>query len=156
MVDSAVPESSMTPEQRVDAVIASSRFGEIGLGSLGVGEYLDSGGGGGGGQFVFASLADLDAVLTRWTELRDRIQQRGQKTEFALRLCNPPAEDMMSWYQADAASKTLGEKVQHDKAMLAYADAYVQKLTDARNGMAATEQANADQLRNLGGDLDYA
>ena len=155
MAAEITPESAMTPEERVDAAIASARFGQAGLGSLGTGEHFDSGGGGAGGQFVFADLATLDTVIGRWTALRDRIDKRGRKIQGAKDLCNPPADDTMSHSQADAARNTMQKKLDHNAAMLAYADAYIGKLIDSRKAMQATEQANTDLLHKAGKDLGH-
>ena len=152
----ATAESATNPERRVDAAIAAARFGEVGLGSLGSGEHFDSGGGGAGGQFVFADLAALNAAITRWAALHERIKLRGQTIQKASDLCNPPADDLMSRYQADAAKDTLIKKLEHNDAMLAYAEGYVQKLTVSRNIMVTTEHANIGRLRSAGGDPGHA
>lgn len=152
MVDGEVaglPEAEMTPEQRVDAGIADARFGQAGLGSLRVGERMGTGGGG-GGQFVFADLAELDSVTAQWKAERDRVFNDGQTLRNAIDRCNPPAPDMMSIYQADALKKSLNVALEHNQAMFAYANGYVQKLEALRKAMSGTEQDNADRLRTNG------
>lgn len=139
----------MTPEQRVATGIADARFGQAGLGSLGVGERLGTGGGG-VGQFVFADLAELKSVTDQWKVERDRIQQDNDEIRGAIGLCGPPAEDVMSVYQADALKKSLTEAWKHNQTMLDYADQYVQKLEASRKAMVGTEQDNAAKLRTTG------
>ena len=106
MADRPTPDSQPTPEQRIDAAITSARYGQAGLGSLNTGQYFDSGGGGAGGQFVFADLATLNAIIDRWTAVHNRIQERNRKIGDAIKLCKPPAHDMMSVSQADATPGT--------------------------------------------------
>jgi hypothetical protein len=156
MADGVTVESELSPEQRVDAATKSAGCGQIGLGSLGVGEWFDGGGGGAGGQFVFADLAALDTAIARWTALKDRIGGRGRKIARARDRCNPPAEDVMSRRQADAAREAMNKKLLHNDAMRAYADAYLHKLADSRATMAAAEQSNTHRLRNTGGNLGHA
>lgn len=151
-----MPEAELTPEERVDAAIASARFGEVGVGSLGVGERMGTGGGGGaGGQFVFADLADLNRAIGEWEAYRDRTKARVRKCQGAVELMTPMAGDMMSHFQAAGAETSLEKKRDHELALLGYADAFVQKLTASRSAMAATEQENADRLRTPGQDLGY-
>lgn len=148
--------TSLTPEERVDQAISEARYGQAGIAALGIGQYLDSGGGGATGQFVFANLDELNAVLHEWEDLAKEIGDHQKVTVQIQRLCNPPAEDMMSHYQAEAGKKTADAKLDQDTALLAYAQAYVDKLAGCRNAMAATEQGNADRLRGAGEDLGHA
>ena len=145
------PEADMTPERRVDAGIADARFGQAGLGSLGLGSRMGTGGGG-GGQFVFADLAELDSVTAQWRAERERVQQDGQKLTEALALCNPPADDMMSHFQASSLKNSLSAALEHNKAMFDYADGYVQKLEASRASMATTEHDNTAKLRTTSED----
>lgn len=151
MVDGEAPEPEMTPEQRVDAGITDLRFGQAGLGSLGIGERMGTGGAA-GGQFMFADLAELDSVLIQWKAERDRILNDTRVVKEAIALCNPPAKDVMSVYQAGALKRSLTAARDHHQAMLDYADAYVQKLEASKNAMADTEQENADRMRMNGED----
>jgi hypothetical protein len=140
-----------TPEQRVDAGIEDARFGEAGLGSLGIGDRIGTGGGGGGGgQFVFADLAELDSITAQWKAERDRIRKDGRSLLTAIQLCNPPAEDMMSHYQVNRLRESLTEAWKHHQAMLDYADGYVHKLDASRASMAGTELDNTAKLRTIG------
>jgi hypothetical protein len=142
-------DGDLTPEQRVDAGIEDARFGEAGLGSLGIGDRMGTGGGG-GGQFVFADLAELDSITTQWKAERDRIRNDGQTLSEAIQLCNPPAPDTMSHYQATRLRKSLTEAWNHNQAMFNYATGYVQKLEASRSSMADTEQNNSARLRTTG------
>ena len=145
------PEAELTPEQRVDAAIADARFGRAGLGSLGIGERMGTGGGG-VGQFVFADLAELKSVTDHWKADRDRFQQADELFQRAIKLCNPPAGDIMSRFQANAMKKSLTEARNHNQALYNYANDYVLKLEVAWAAMAGTEQDNAGRLRTAGED----
>jgi hypothetical protein len=143
-------DGDLTPEQRVDAGIEDARFGQAGLGSLGIGDRMGTGGGG-GGQFVFADLAELDSITTQWVAERERIRQDHETVLEAIRRCNPPAGDMMSHYQANRLQESLAVARDHNQAMLDYADGYVQKLEASRTAMASSEHNNAARLRTTGG-----
>jgi hypothetical protein len=143
-------DGDLTPEQRVDAGIEDARFGQAGLGSLGIGDRMGTGGGG-GGQFVFADLAELDSITTQWVAERERIRQDHETVLEAIRRCNPPAGDMMSHYQANRLQESLAAARDHNQAMLDYADGYVQKLEASRTAMASSEHNNAARLRATGG-----
>jgi hypothetical protein len=138
-------DGDLTPEQRVHAGIENARFGEIGLGSLGIGDRMGT-----GGQFVFADLAELDSLTAQWTAERDRIRHDGELLTKAIQLCTPPAEDMMSHYQAKRLKDSLTEAWSHNQAMLNYADGYVQKLEEPRDSMARTERDNVARLHTTG------
>jgi hypothetical protein len=143
---SQASEGKLTPAQRVDAGIADARFGQVGLGSLGIGERMGTGGGG-GGQFVFADLAELKSVTDQWKAERDRIVSDGKNINRAIELCTPPAGDLMSKYQANALKESLTQAFNHNQAMFQYADGYVRKLEVSQESMAATEQDNVTRLR---------
>ncbi len=142
-------DGDLTPEQRVDAGIEDARFGQAGLGSLGIGDRMGTGGGG-GGQFVFADLAELDSITAQWTAERDRMRIDGQTIRDAIQMCNAPAEDMMSHFQANRLKDSLTEAWNHNQAMFNYADGYVNKLEATRQSMAKTEQDNIARLRTTG------
>ena len=101
---------------------------------------------------MFADLAELDSVTAQWKAERDRIQQDHDNVLGAIRLCNPPAEDMMSHYQASRLRDSLTAARDHNQAMLNYADRYMQKLEASRVSMAWTEQDNTARLRTTGED----
>jgi hypothetical protein len=121
-------------------------------GALGQAGYVitGSGGGGGGGQYVFASLGELDGIITAWEALRDRIAARDTKFKRAISLISPPAEDVMSRMQAHETVRSLQKAQTHNLAMYTYADGYVTKLKAARSQYAATDVDSAARLRHSG------
>lgn len=121
-------------------------------GALGQAGYAitGSGGGGEGGQYVFASLAELDGVIAQWEALRDRIRGRGALLSRAISLIEPPADDLMSTFQAGNAARSLERAQEHRQAMEDYAAGYVEKLHAARARYAAAESDNAARLRDAG------
>jgi hypothetical protein len=128
--------------------------GDTESGALGQAGYAitGSGGGGAGGQYVFASLEDLDEIIADWEALRDRIQVRGRKLRQAIGLIESPAEDIMSRLQANTAVRSLEKAEEHRLAMENYAAGYVEKLRAARAQYAETDADNAAHLRNAGED----
>ena len=109
-----------------------------------------SGGGGAGGQYVFASLKELDDLIANWEALRDRIWGRDVKFRRAISLIAPPAEDMMSRLQAQGVVGSLTKAKAHNLAMFTYADGYVTKLKAARAQYAKTDADNAALLHHSG------
>lgn len=121
-------------------------------GALGQAGYAiaGSGGGGAGGQYVFASLAELDGIIAEWEALRDRIRGRGAMLSRAITMVEPPADDLMSKLQANTAAHSLERAQEHRQAMEDYATSYVEKLQAARARYAAMESNSAAQLRQAG------
>lgn len=109
-----------------------------------------SGGGGAGGQYVFASLEELDDIIADWEALHDRIRNRAAKLARAIGMIEPPADDVMSRLQANTAVRSLEMAEQHRQAMENYARNYVEKLRAARAQYAATDADNAAHLRTVG------
>ena len=108
-----------------------------------------SGGGGADGDYVFADLAELGALITEWTAIRDAIQVDGEKLVQARQAIYSPADDDMSKGQAQALIESLDKAQAHNDAMFAYADAYVEKLTAARERYATDEEANVARMRSV-------
>lgn len=121
-------------------------------GALGQAGYAitGSGGGGAGGRYVFANLGELDAIITAWEALRDRIFTRDGKFKRAISLITPPADDDMSKLQAHATVASLRKAQAHNLAMFTYVDGYVTKLKAARSQYEATDMASAARLRHSG------
>lgn len=120
-------------------------------GALGNAGYVITGSGGGGadGDYVFADLAELDAIITEWTAIRDTIQLDGTELAQARQMISPPAADLMSTGQATALVDSLDKAQTHNDAMFAYADAYVEKLTAARERYAAGEESTVARMRGI-------
>jgi hypothetical protein len=109
-----------------------------------------SGGGGAGGQYVFASLDELDGIIAEWEALRSRIKDRSAKLRRAIGLIEPPAEDMMSRLQAGAAIQSLWKAEEHRLAMEKYASTMLEKLRAAKAEYVATDADNAAQVHRAG------
>ena len=144
------PEPPPPPGQQIDQEISVGKVFE-GLGRLfGAGGWETTAGGGGqGGQFMFASLADLDAVITQWETQLDAIIKDGAKISQAAGLVAPPAGDGMSQGQADATKQSLTKLKEHNDAMRDYATEYIKKLKASRASMANTEHGNVSQMRSV-------
>ena len=128
--------------------------GGSGSGVWGQAGYAVTGGGGGGagGQYVFASLDDLDGIIAEWEALHTRIKDRREKLNRAIGLIEPPAQDIMSKLQANTALRSLEKAEEHRQAMEDYARNYVEKLRAARAQYAATDTDSAAVLRRAGGE----
>jgi hypothetical protein len=116
--------------------------------------YGSAGGGGAGGNFVFTDLAHLDAIIARWTSVRDRIEPHSQKLYEAARVVYPPAEDSASVGQAEALVRSVTAAQEHNDSVLLYVKGYVERLVAARADYVATEEANTDQYRAMDEDGD--
>lgn len=138
------------PDKQIDQEISLGKVFE-GLGKLfGAGGWETTAGGGGqGGQFMFASLADLDAVITQWETQLDAIQKDGLAISQAALNIGPPAEDGMSRGQANATKGSLLKLKEHNDAMRDYAVEYIKKLKASRASMANTEHGNESQMRSV-------
>ncbi|MQA10899.1 MAG: hypothetical protein GEU98_20550 [Pseudonocardiaceae bacterium] len=107
-----------------------------------------SGGGGANGQYVFASFEELQNVINRFKDERDKIREDGEEIRQATQLVEPPAEDMMSRFMGTAAKDSLEQMRNHNKAMLEYAENYIEKLERSLQSMQQNEDANAGDMRN--------
>jgi hypothetical protein len=108
-----------------------------------------AGGGGTGGQYMFASLADLDAVIAQWKEQRQAIYDDGQKIQQAAGAIVAPAEDGMSGGMSDTSLASLDALYKHNREMFKYADDYVRKLEASRASMANTDQSGKSTMDNV-------
>ncbi len=106
------------------------------------------GGGGTNGKWVFTSLDQLDTLIKKWTGVRDAIQDRRQKINAAQREIYPPANDIMSRLQANALDRSLEAMAAHADSMYNYADAYVNKLQNARTAYTSIEGSNTGRMKN--------
>ncbi|MFC4854603.1 hypothetical protein [Actinophytocola glycyrrhizae] len=119
--------------------------------ALGNAGYVVTGSGGGGanGDYVFADLAELGALITEWAAIRDTIETDGLNLLLARQQIFSPADDDMSKGQAEALVESLVKARTHNKAMFDYANAYVEKLTAAREQYAADEELNVARMRGV-------
>ncbi len=140
-----------TPEEQVEQEIASTEVLNWwrSLFGLGGGQPHESGGGGTGGQFMFASLEELDAVIAKWEEERDGILADRREIFEAYDCIAEPAADAMSQYQAQASRDSIANMFQHNDAMLRYAENYIEKLKASREQMAVMEDGARDRLRSI-------
>jgi hypothetical protein len=120
------------------------------MGSLfGEGWEESYGGGGTGGKYMFASIDELNAVITQWEGVQQALAKDADTIEAAARFVEEPAGDEMSVGQANATRDSLVELKKHNEDMKKYAEEYIQKLKDSRDSMANTDQAKASQLGNI-------
>ncbi|MPZ81805.1 MAG: hypothetical protein GEV28_15960 [Actinophytocola sp.] len=112
---------------------------------------IGSGGGGAGGNYVFADLDELDAIIDEWTAIRDGVQADGRKLLQAQQLIVAPAKDLMSQLQPAAMNESLTKAIGHNAAMADYADGYVQKLQAARAQYGADDEQAAARMRSVDG-----
>jgi hypothetical protein len=139
------------PDKQIDQQISLGRVMDQ-LGSLfGGGWETTAGGGGTGGQFMFADIGELDAVIKQWETEYEAIVKDGQTIFQAAGLIEPPAQDGMSVGQADATRQSLIKLREHNEAMKGYAEGYIKKLKASRASMANTDQGNAAQLNTVDG-----
>ena len=106
---------------------------------------------GAGGSYMFADLAELDEIIARWINVRDGVQTDGDKLFQAQQLIVPPAQDFMSRLQPLAMNNSLDKALEHNAAMAAYADGYVQKLQAARAQYAAEDEESVERMRRVDG-----
>ena len=141
-----------TPEEQVEQEIASTEVLNWWRSLFGLGgepQPHESGGGGTGGQFMFASLEELDAVITRWETERDGILEDRRAISAAYERIEAPAADDMSNEATAASRDSLANMFQHNNAMLRYAENYIEKLLASREQMAVMDEGARDRLRSI-------
>ncbi len=140
-----------SPADQVNAEIASAEVTEWWKSLFGLGEAAphQAGGGGTGGQFMFASLDELNAVITKWEEERDGILADRDAIADAYHSVAEPAADSMSRQQAQASRDSLATMWQHSDAMLRYAENYIAKLYASRDQIAVMEDGARDRMRSI-------
>jgi hypothetical protein len=126
----------------MDGDSVSGALGQVGYAITG------SGGGGVGGQYVFASLEDLDGIIADLETLRDDIRNDGDKLVQAQWLIEPPGEDIMSRMEANTTVHSLDNAIEHNTAMFNYAEAEIAKMRAARDAYAQTDDDGAARLRD--------
>ncbi len=137
------------PDTQIQQEISTGRVMEW-LGGLFGNEWESPAGGGGtGGQFMFASIADLNTVIAQWQAEHDAIKADGLKIQEAAGYIAPPAGDGMSVAQADATRQSLITLREHNEAMRVYAEQYISKLIASRDSLVNTEQNNEAQVRSV-------
>jgi hypothetical protein len=112
-------------------------------------EQYQAGGGGQGGQFMFASIEELNGVITKWETERDGIKADRDAIAEAYYSIGAPAGDSMSKGLATASQDSIANMWQHSNAMLNYADNYIAKLKASRQQMSVEEEGAHDRFRNI-------
>lgn len=105
-----------------------------------------SGGGGSNGQYVFASLEELDDIKGQWAALHDAIKKDGRALKQAISSDLAPADDEMSRRQANALVESISKAIIHNEAMSKYAESYIRKLDAALKRYVADEEAAVARL----------
>jgi hypothetical protein len=138
-----------TPADQVNAEIV--REGVLGWwrSLFGQGDPYQAGGGGQGGQFMFASIEELDDVIKKWETERDGISEDRNAIAEAYYTVREPASDLMSRAQAAASRDSLANMWQHSDAMLTYANNYIAKLKASRDQMQVMEDGARDNMRSI-------
>jgi hypothetical protein len=108
-----------------------------------------AGGGGTGGQYMFTSLAELDAVIAQWKEQKEAIFEDGRKIRQAAGAIVAPAGDGMSGGMKDSSLASLNALYKHNQEMFKYADEYIKKLEASRASMANTDQSGKSTMDNV-------
>ena len=155
--DNTEEQDPGTPAEQVDQEIASTEVLNWWRSLFGFGgepQPHESGGGGTGGQFMFASIEELDGVITQWENEREGILADLKQIYEAYDVIKEPAGDAMSKYQADASRDSIANMYHHNNAMLNYADNYIAKLKASREQMAVMEEGNRERLRSVRDDIE--
>ncbi len=149
--DGTEPQDPGTPADQVNAEITSAEVAAWWKSLFGFGEPQphEAGGGGTGGQFMFASVDELNRVITRWEEERDGILADRDAIAEAYYSIAEPASDPMSQDLAGASRDSLANMWQHSVAMLKYAENYIEKLYASRDQIAVMEDGARDRMRGV-------
>lgn len=139
-----------TPAQQVNAEIVTQNVLGWWRGLFGGDPtQYQAGGGGKGGQFMFASVDELNGVIKQWETERDGIQADRDKISEAYYMIEDPAGDVMSRGQAAASKNSLANMWQHSDAMLKYAENYITKLYESRDQMQVMEDGAHRNFKNI-------
>ena len=141
-------EDPGTPTEQVNNEINAAEVSSWWRSLFGMDPY-QAGGGGTGGQFMFASLDELDTVLQKWTDERDGILADRDAIADAYHAVKEPAGDMMSLSQANASRDSLANMWHHSDSMLKYAENYIAKLNASRKQIAVTEDGAHARMRSI-------
>ncbi len=145
------PQDPGTPADQVNAEIASAEVSDWwrSLFGLGGGDPHEAGGGGTGGQFMFASVEQLNGVISKWEKERDGIMADRDAIADAYYMIAEPASDTMSVGQANASRNSLANMWQHSDQMLRYAEDYIAKLYASHKQMTSTEDGVRDSMNSI-------
>jgi hypothetical protein len=142
-------EDPGTPAEQVQGEITREGVLSWWRSLFGVDTPYEAGGGGAGGQFMFASLEELDGVIARWEEERDGIKADKDAIAEAYYMIGEPAPDVLSREQAGASRDSLANMWHHSDAMLRYAENYLMKLYASRQQISVMEEGNEARMRGV-------
>jgi hypothetical protein len=144
------PQPPLPPDQQIKQQISLGQVTDW-LGNLfGAGGWEPTAGGGGtGGQFMFASIDELNTVIQQWQTELAAITADGIKVGQAISFVQAPAGDDMSTGQANATRDSLVKLQEHNNAMRDYAQKYLEKLIASRDHIVATEANNQTRMQNV-------
>jgi len=138
-------QPTLSPQQQISLTMVGDRLGSL----FGAGGDTPAGGGGSGGQYMFANIQELDAVIAQWKDVYQAILADGDTIDAAASFVEEPAHDGMSVGQADATRLSMVTLKKHNLDMQSYAEEYIKKLVASRDSMANTDQGNAAQLGSI-------
>jgi len=142
-------EDPGTPEEQINQEVAVSQVTGWLSGLLGTNWQQSSGGGGEGGQFMFANLAELDAVINAWRDEIDAMIADQDQIRSAQAVVDSPAGDSMSRFHTSAVKQTLDALGTHSDQLFRYAEEYLMKLVKTRQQMQNDEDAAEASMRNV-------
>ncbi|HEU5472184.1 MAG TPA: hypothetical protein VFV67_16140 [Actinophytocola sp.] len=145
--DPTASDPPPAPGDQIQTEIALSRVIDT-LGGLFGSNWTapTAGGGGTGGQFMFASIEQLDSVIAQWRAEVQAISADGNEIQQAVADIGEPADDGMSTGHADAARKSLTTLLEHNFAMQDYATQYLDKLLASRQSMVNSDLTGRDRM----------
>ncbi|ONI77263.1 hypothetical protein ALI144C_34945 [Actinosynnema sp. ALI-1.44] len=140
-----------TADQQIRFAVTVDETLRAAAGVFGIDLEPQTAGGGGNGKWVFTSLDQLDGLIKKWTDMCDAIDHRRALIQQAEGLVMPPAEDIMSRFQANTLKNSMDAMKQHADSMHAYAATYLQKLHTTRSAYVGVEGQNTRSLTEPGG-----
>lgn len=112
-----------------------------------------TGGSGTGGQYVFADLTELDAIITTLQTEIEGVRDDARYFRDAIRQATAPAGDLMSQRQVNAYRAALEKGGEHNKAVLTYLENQLAKLQAAHQSYAETEAASVKRFHGTGEEI---
>ena len=98
------------------------------------------------GQYMFASLAELDNVIANWHAEGDNIEADGQSLNVGKAGAGLGLYDVITSEYMSTLDGVFAAFVQHNGKMYEYNAGYAEKLTQCRQAMSGTEQSNSGKF----------